>query len=79
MTQTPGESNEPEYPTDWHRIDDYLSINSRQTGLDTFQLTNRVTTYTVNKEGFDIFRENPFPVFKQWLWDNKIKGEDFHE
>jgi hypothetical protein len=73
------EGNDNVYPDDWHVIDHLAGISCRQTSNDTYQLTNGLTMYTVNKEGFDVFRENHPTVFYAWLKEHKIQGVSYHD
>jgi hypothetical protein len=77
VTQTSGESD-PSYPTEWHMIDDINKIECRQLSDDTYQLKSLSHILTINKEGFNLFRDHSpqgAVIWNDWLKRNNIISE----
>lgn len=61
--------------SDWHIINEPLRVESRQVSLDTYQLRSPTHTVTLNKEGFDLYRDGSHQgmvVFEDWCERNNI-------
>lgn len=56
---------------DWHIIDCLTQVECRQISLDTYQLRSPTHEITINKEGFDLYREDR-DKFEKWVDDNKV-------
>jgi hypothetical protein len=52
--------------------DDVNKIECRQLSEDTFQLRSYFTLFTVNREGFNIWRESR-DLFEQWCATHKVE------
>jgi hypothetical protein len=75
---TSDEFEAEEYPTEWRLLDEHFNIECRQLSLDTYQLRNELSVLTVNKEGFNLYRDGSFQgaiVFNDWLKRNNINIE----
>ena len=63
------------FPTDWHTIDAITGIECRQLTEDTYQLRSPSHSLTVNKEGFDLYRDDTaagHAIFEDWCHRNNI-------
>jgi hypothetical protein len=73
------ENNEdPVYPTAWHLIDSLSNIECRQLSFDTYQLKSLTNIITINKEGFDLYRDHTSQgqvIFTDWMRRNNITVE----
>ncbi len=69
MTDTPNISS------DWHVIDAITGIEARQISFDTFQIKSSSHILTLNREGFNLYREGPTDAFEKWLDENHIVAE----
>lgn len=63
------------YYTDWHMVNDLLKVEVRQLSDDTFQLKSPTHSITINREGFDLYRDGSVAgqaIFDDWCLRNKI-------
>lgn len=72
--------DEPEvgYPTDWHSIDANTEVSCRQLSDNTYQLRSPTHTLTLNKEGFDLYRDNTLQgqvIFGDWCARNNVAAQ----
>lgn len=67
--------NGPLYPTEWHQLDISDEVDCRQLSDDTFQLRWPGFTQTIDKVGFDLYRQNEdltpgYSKFDSWCEEN---------
>ncbi len=58
------------YPTEWHLFDAIANVECRQLSDDTFELRSPTHSITVNRVGFDLYRDNTQEgreTFEKWF------------
>ncbi|MFY3742100.1 MAG: hypothetical protein HMLIMOIP_002564 [Candidatus Nitrosomirales archaeon] len=63
------------FPTPWHMINALLEVECRQLDFDTYELRSPSHTLTLNKEGFNLYRDDSTQgqvIFEDWLDRNNI-------
>jgi hypothetical protein len=76
LTSLPVEEDDVNsFPSDWHPIDILKGVECRQVSLDTFQLRSASHMLTLNREGFDYYRNGTtrgFQQFEEWMIKHEI-------
>lgn len=60
------------YPTEWHMIDQLAHEEVRQLSPDTYQLRDKLAIVTLDREGFNLYREANTIQFMRWMSDNNV-------
>jgi hypothetical protein len=72
LTTTPDDQTSLPSDEDWHTIDSTSDTECRRIGKYEYQLRNKYFMVTIDKEGFDVYREQDSDVFADWLKDHNI-------
>jgi hypothetical protein len=69
------DTTESLYPTEWRMVDAIKEIKCRQLSANQFQLSNEINTITINREGFDLYRDSSLQgqvIFEDWCNRNNV-------
>jgi hypothetical protein len=68
------EPDPEELPSDWRILNELNGIEVRQISLDTYQMRNKYDVVTVNREGFNLYREHNYASFAEWMRVNNVES-----